>query len=345
MTFETWAIANPRRRVCTSAEFMYDEMASQSGRSLPVVYRELDPTRRGDWHDEGCILDFLSCVGTDDARILDFGPGDGWPSLRIAPFVGEVIGVDVSKRRIEECGANAERLGIRNARFVHIRTEVRLPFDDDSIDGITAASSIEQTVDPAVTLGELHRVLRAGGKLRFSYEGLGRYAGGHERVGMIAGWPGGSAIDIYERNLGGESALMIRVCTTMDSQRLREKLALPSDPWFDLDRLAVERLERLQASIDEVRMCRLRHPSGASWVTLCEQAGFSATGTHNGAEAAQRLFDSNRRRCQPATHAELTGYLLPVVDSVVIMEAPLHTDPWITAVKPEGSCSTGNPMT
>ncbi len=345
MTIEPWALEHPKLRVCTSAEFMYDEMASQSGRSLPVVYRDFDLTRREDWHDEGCILDFLCCVGADDARILDFGPGDGWPSLRIAPSVGEVIGVDTSERRIEECRSNAGRLGLRNARFVRVEAGADLPFEDASFDGITAASSIEQSVDPSATVAELHRVLRPGGTMRLAYEGLRRYAGARERLATVAGWAGGSAVEVYERDIAGESALMIRVCTPLDPHTLRKRLAVPSGPWLDLDRLSIERLDRLKADIVEVRVCRLRHPSGKTWVTLCEEAGFSAAGTHSGAEAARRLFGSGRRRFQPATHAELTAYLFPVVDSVVTMDAPLNTDPWITAVKPAGDCTTGDPPT
>ena len=345
MTIEPWALAHPKQRVCTSAEFMYDEMASQSDRSLPVVYRDFDLRRREDWHDEGCILDFLCCVGADEARILDFGPGDGWPSLRIAPFVGEVIGADTSQRRIEECRSNARRLGLRNARFVRVEAGADLPFGDASFDGITAASSIEQSADPAATLAELYRVLRPGGTMRLAYESLRRYAGARERVASVAAWAGGSALEVYERDIAGESALMIRVCTPLDPHALRNRLALPSDSWFDLDRLSIERLDRLKADVVEVRVCRLRHPSGNTRVRLCEQAGFSAAGTHSGAEAARRLFDSDRRRFQPVTHAELTAYLFPVVDSVVTMDAPLHTDPWITAVKPAGAGPASDPLT
>ena len=334
MSIEAWALAHATHRSCTSTEFMYDDMASQSGRSLPVVYREFDLGRASDWHDEGCILDFFCGVGAKDARVLDFGPGDGWPSLRIAPFVAEVVGVDTSERPIHACEANAVRLGIENATFLSTRAETCLPFDDDSIDGITAASSIEQTPDPLQTLAELFRVLRPGGKLRLSYEGLRRYAGGQERIGWIGAGKAGAVVDLYDRDLEAQSARMIRVCTTIDRETAARRLDVPANGQFALDRLSVGRLERLEAAIDEVRVCRLRHPGGVSFIELCEQAGFNATGTHSGAAVARNLFASPTRRYRPADHAGLTEYLLPIIDSTVTLEAPLHSDPWITAVKP-----------
>ena len=45
---------------CTSEAFIYDDMASQSGRSLPVIYQPFDPGDKWHWHDRGWLFDFLS---------------------------------------------------------------------------------------------------------------------------------------------------------------------------------------------------------------------------------------------------------------------------------------------
>jgi hypothetical protein len=76
VNIEKWALEQKNHRVCTSTEFMYDEMESQSGESLPVIYRGFDLGKRADWHDEGCIIDFATSVGTQGSRIMDFGPGE-----------------------------------------------------------------------------------------------------------------------------------------------------------------------------------------------------------------------------------------------------------------------------
>jgi len=54
-----------------SEEFMYDDMASQSGRCLPIIYQEFDPNKRSHWCDRGAILDFYYSTG--EGKILYFG--------------------------------------------------------------------------------------------------------------------------------------------------------------------------------------------------------------------------------------------------------------------------------
>ncbi len=78
---------------CNSEEFFYDEMESQSGYCLPVIHQEFDITKRSHWADRGALFDFLISTGGDGKRLLDFGPGDGWPSLIVAPFAREAAAI------------------------------------------------------------------------------------------------------------------------------------------------------------------------------------------------------------------------------------------------------------
>jgi hypothetical protein len=64
---------NLNYRSCNSVAYMYDQMESQSGRWLPVIYRALDVRARRDWRDEGQILDFYCATEGRTARVLDFG--------------------------------------------------------------------------------------------------------------------------------------------------------------------------------------------------------------------------------------------------------------------------------
>jgi SAM-dependent methyltransferase len=52
------------------------------------------------------------------ARVLSLGCGIGDTELLLAPKVAEVVGVDLSPAAIRQARADAERLGIGNARFI-----------------------------------------------------------------------------------------------------------------------------------------------------------------------------------------------------------------------------------
>ena len=51
------------------------------------------------------------------SRVLSLGCGIGDTELLLAPKVGEVVGIDLSPAAVRQARADAERLGIRNARF------------------------------------------------------------------------------------------------------------------------------------------------------------------------------------------------------------------------------------
>jgi ubiquinone/menaquinone biosynthesis C-methylase UbiE len=88
-----------------------------------------------------------------------------------------------------------------------------LPFQNGSFDGITAASSIEQTPDPYATLCELYRVLRAGGKLRISYEALSRYRSKPERGAWLMDTAAGPyRLVLNERQMDQERVIRTLIC-------------------------------------------------------------------------------------------------------------------------------------
>lgn len=167
-----WILRNSRPIARDAATLRFERMASQSAESLPEVYQPLDTTRPSHWRHRGMIWDYA--LALDGARrVLDVGPGDGWPALPLAAHVGEIIGIEPGPRRLAVCRANAERLRIGNARFEPM-SACEMTFRDASFDGVVAATSIEQTPDPLAALREVWRVLRPGGTLRMSFERVDR---------------------------------------------------------------------------------------------------------------------------------------------------------------------------
>lgn len=61
----------------------------------------------------------LQITGADRSwRVLSLGCGIGDTELLLAPYVGELVGVDLSPAAVRQASADAQALGIRNARFV-----------------------------------------------------------------------------------------------------------------------------------------------------------------------------------------------------------------------------------
>lgn len=66
MTVFEWIRQAPAPLVCTSETFIYDDMESQSGRALPLIYRPFDIADRAHWRDRGALFDFLLATGGPD---------------------------------------------------------------------------------------------------------------------------------------------------------------------------------------------------------------------------------------------------------------------------------------
>lgn len=175
----------------TSAEALYALMPQQRGGQLPFVDVPYDPWREEHWADAARIADYVAHLPADARRVLDVGPGDGWPALPIAVACPEVqvVGIDPAVLRARVCAANAVRLGIGNARFV-AGDAARLPFADGAFDLVTAASSLEEAAEPAAVFAELRRVLRPGGVLRASYQDWALLPGDLETVLLWEGRAG-----------------------------------------------------------------------------------------------------------------------------------------------------------
>lgn len=334
----SWIEQTLHPRLCTTDEFYYDEMESQSGYSLPVIYEPFDGSKKSHWQDRGYMFDFLMATRGEDKRLLDFGPGDGWPSLIVAPLAGEVVGVDGSGRRVAVCTANAARLGHANARFIHAPPGSRLPFPDDTFDGVMAASSVEQTPDPRATLGELLRVLKPGGRLRITYENLAVYRGGRERETWLARLDDKScALTLYDRYIDQEYARMVHLVFSLPRPEVLRTFGSDGQS-LSWEQVTVSALQELLPAVVDARACTLKHPSGETFARWMRETGFrQVCATHSGGWFAGRLFEQLPAAERPRDIHAIDALLRPLVEIVICMHAPLRNeagwDPMITAVK------------
>jgi SAM-dependent methyltransferase len=319
---------------CDSEQFIYDDMASQSGQSLPVIYKPFDAADRSHRTDRGSLFDYLWSVDGRGKRLLDFGPGDGWPSLIVAPFAAEVVGVDGSPTRVSVCTENAKRLGISNARFIHVPPGSPLPFEDGSFDGVMAASSVEQTPDPMATIRELTRVLRPRGRLRINYESLSRYRNGRERDVWLCGVSEQrSRLILFDRQVEAERVRQYGLTFSKSREELARVLSGGAGP-LAFTALTVRHLEALLPSLIDARVCDTTHPSGKTLARWFHDFGVrDVKPTHSGSVAAGMLFDGQSVGTRPADIEGVDRLIEPVVKIVSTLAAPLDSDPMITVVK------------
>lgn len=327
-----WIDAEIQPRMCSSAELVYDHMPSQSSFRLPFVYIDFDVDKRSHWIDRGYVLDFLAIAG--NGRLLDFGPGDGWPSLPMARYVEHITGIDSSSRRVAVCNKNALKLGLKNCRFLPVEAGGRLPFENDTFDGITAASSVEQTPNPEETVRELYRVLKKGGRLRMTYEGLAQYRDGREiELSFFGAADTRTLLLIYDRHIERESVDWYCIDIEAGLGDISHYVGKPVSEILYSD-FAPAHLLLLRDKIIDARKCTLSHPSGKTWTDMLIRTGFSFVHpSKSGADAARLLFDLTEPHDRPGTLRQVDKLLRPAVKRAVFSTASIEKDPVITAVK------------
>jgi demethylmenaquinone methyltransferase/2-methoxy-6-polyprenyl-1,4-benzoquinol methylase len=92
-------------------------------------------------------------------RILDLAAGTGTSSVPFAQRGAAVVPCDFSLGML--------RVGRRREPQLPFVAgdALRLPFADGSFDAVTVSFGLRNTVDPVAALGEMHRVIRPGGRL------------------------------------------------------------------------------------------------------------------------------------------------------------------------------------
>lgn len=105
-------------------------------------------------------------------RILDLGSGEGRHTHHLSYIGHRVLSIDLdlgelrkNRERWLELRGDSETMG--HADFMRADGD-RLPFPDDTFDHIVCTEVVEHVPDPAVTMAELHRILKPGGNLAVS---------------------------------------------------------------------------------------------------------------------------------------------------------------------------------
>ena len=101
-------------------------------------------------------------------RVVDVGSGGGIDSLIAARMVGPegcVVGVDMTPAMLERARRAAAESGIENVEVRKGLMEA-LPVEDGWADVVISNGVLNLTPDKGRALGEMHRVLRTGGRVQ-----------------------------------------------------------------------------------------------------------------------------------------------------------------------------------
>jgi ArsR family transcriptional regulator len=112
----------------------------------------------GRWFFLPALLGLLD----ENAVVADLGCGTGQVAEALAPFVGQVIGIDASQAMLKSAKKRLEALGNVDLRAGTLEA---LPVNDGSLDAAMMFLVLHHVADPARALAEAARALKPGGRL------------------------------------------------------------------------------------------------------------------------------------------------------------------------------------
>jgi ubiquinone/menaquinone biosynthesis C-methylase UbiE len=102
-----------------------------------------------------------------DSVVLDMACGAAHVAQTLAPYVRQVVGVDLTPELLALGAARLREAGVANVLLQEANVE-RLPFVDESFDVVVCRAALHHFADPGRALAEARRVTRIGGRLVMS---------------------------------------------------------------------------------------------------------------------------------------------------------------------------------
>lgn len=101
----------------------------------------------------------------ENGRFLDVGSGTGQVVHFLSKYKIKGVGVDISNLGTNMAHTQLDKKGETKMASFMVADVHRLPFKDDSFDSVGSCEVLEHLYQPEKCIGEMHRVLKPGGKL------------------------------------------------------------------------------------------------------------------------------------------------------------------------------------
>ena len=172
----------------------------------------------------------INYAGASKGEIcVDLGSGRGTDAMRLAEAVGSegfVYGIDISEGMLKKARGSAERLGVKNVKFLNCTLE-KIELDDQVADVVISNCTINHSSDKQSVWNEVFRILKDNGRFIVSdIYSLALVPDEYRRdpVAVSECWAGSVTRDEYLSqlaNAGFESLRIIEESDPYDKGRIK----------------------------------------------------------------------------------------------------------------------------
>jgi len=134
-----------------------------------MEYKEIN-SRYSELAESSCCLSCGGAINYSEPKAgeicVDLGSGRGTDVMRMAEKVGEngfVYGIDISEGMFKKAVSTAERLGVKNVKFLQSPLE-QLAIESKTADLVISNCTINHSSDKQAVWNEIIRILKKGGR-------------------------------------------------------------------------------------------------------------------------------------------------------------------------------------
>ncbi|WP_078390945.1 class I SAM-dependent methyltransferase [Shouchella patagoniensis] len=116
-------------------------------------------------HAKGMDLNLLEQLvkGSEATSLLDVATGGGHVAKKMAPYVKEIVAIDLTPEMLAVAEKHLDESGITNVQFIEAPAE-KLPFKESTFDFVVCRIAAHHFMNVAAFIAEAFRVLKPGGR-------------------------------------------------------------------------------------------------------------------------------------------------------------------------------------